>query len=87
MSLSPPPKRIPDDDLRGLEAMYSPRDRPPPVFRSILALGDRYLLITRPNGIQGIVCCVCWRLSWAQSHVQQRVCPHCPQHQEGHANA
>lgn len=75
MSLSPPQSRFTDGDLRAIEALFGWRDR-----------REGYLLITRPNGLQGIVCCHCWRLSWAQSHVQQRVCPHC-QRQEGHANA
>ena len=75
MSLSPSQHRFADHDLRAIEALFGYRDR-----------SESYLLVTRPNGMQGIVCCTCWRLSWAQSHVQQRVCPHC-QHQEGIAHA
>ena len=87
MSLSPPLKRIPDADLRGLEALYSPRDRPPPAFRSVVGLGDRYLLITRPTGMRGIVCCTCWRLSWSRRDIEERYCGYCHQFHEDNAHA
>ena len=75
MSLSPSQPRFTDHDLRTIEALFGYRD-----------CTEGYFLVTRPNGMQGIVCCRCSRLSWAQSHVQQRVCPHC-QHREGQIDA
>lgn len=68
--------RFTDHDLRAIEALFGWRDR-----------SKGYFLVTRPNGLQGLVCTTCCRLSWAQSHVLQRVCPHCEHAQEGHVDA
>jgi hypothetical protein len=38
---------------------------------------DRYLIITRPNGAQGILCMTCGRASWHLEDVRQRYCGNC----------